>query len=128
MQTKLSVLNASLLGIKAAIDSLGYNFGNGFWVDPNEQEFKENLSNIFHDEFPDANYNDYRIVHYDFNSDELDEQVKDRDKHSEIFNAFDKLYTDLLYSAIDSCGFDHIETVDGSGGGLFYGGILVKLK
>jgi len=123
-------LKQAIKAIDVQISTLHPNvdFGSGTTVEENER-FDEMLENCHSDQVGKVNSRTHVILYYDYNRDELDEldaQIKDTTKYQKIFNAFDKLYVDGIANAYSKLGYEHIDTTDGSGNGLYYGSILLR--
>ena len=123
LQTKLNEL-------EAAINGLGYNFGS-FSLITDQQEFDEAVENMGFEVVNGVKptSDTHAIIHYDFSTDEMDHDIGrhqpnyDGVKYNEIFNKFYHLHCDAVMDLIRD---KYIDEVDGSGNGLFYGGILIK--
>ena len=127
-------LKASLVTILDLINKLDPNvdFGGTLRVIDDQVEFKERLNDCGFEE-QQATFYDYVIIDYDFHTDELSELFDRNDpitraKHDFIFDKFQYLHSDQVYSTLDSLGYEEVETIDGSGNGLYYGAILAKRR
>ena len=125
LQSRLSSLLAQINELYPNVD-----FGTMHIVDDND--FVERLKASHLDHHDDVSKETHVIIDYDFSTDELDQAIDCNDPaykalYRHIFNRFSTLHCDKLYSLIDELGHEHVETHDGSGNGLYYGAILIKL-
>ena len=122
--------NSKLIKEINAIDSqiamLAPNVSFGQTTIEQGTRFDDMLEGAHSEHIGKVNSSTHVILYYDYNSDELNEQIKDKNKHHELFNQFDKLYVDDIRAAYNKLGYELVEEHDGSGNGLFYGSILLR--